>query len=83
MAKATTPRASVGRAQPFSVQTTASCRRPASSSAASLVFLTGLGALGARTGGAPAWRGAARVTVWGALAMAATAGIGMVFGAIV
>lgn len=49
----------------------------------SLVFLAALGALGARTGGAAAWRGAARVTVWGALAMAATAGIGAAFGAVV
>ena len=29
-----------------------------------------LGALGARAGGAPLWRGALRVTFWGALAMA-------------
>jgi VIT1/CCC1 family predicted Fe2+/Mn2+ transporter len=52
-------------------------------SAASLAFLAGLGALGARTGGASVWQGAARVTVWGALAMAATAGIGMAFGAVI
>ncbi|MFN2321620.1 MAG: VIT family protein [Trueperaceae bacterium] len=46
----------------------------------SLVFLAGLGAVSARTGGAPMLRGAARVTLWGALAMALTAGIGMLFG---
>ncbi len=50
---------------------------------ASLLFLAGLGALGARTGGANAWRAAARVTFWGALAMALTAGVGTLFGAVV
>ncbi len=48
--------------------------------AASLLFLAGLGALGARTGGAGMWRAAGRVTLWGALAMAATAGVGSLFG---
>lgn len=47
---------------------------------ASLVFLAGLGALGARTGGAPLGRATLRVAFWGALAMALTAGIGAVFG---
>lgn len=47
---------------------------------ASLCFLAGLGALGARAGGASTWRGAARVTFWGALAMALTAVVGAVFG---
>ena len=46
----------------------------------SLLFLAGLGAVSARTGGAPMLRGAARVTLWGALAMALTAGIGALFG---
>ena len=46
----------------------------------SLVFLAGLGAVSARTGGAPMGRGAARVTLWGALAMALTAAIGALFG---
>ena len=49
-------------------------------SGASLICLAALGALAARTGGAPAWIGAARVTFWGALAMAATAGVGALFG---
>ncbi|MGY4398308.1 VIT1/CCC1 family predicted Fe2+/Mn2+ transporter [Sphingomonas sp. UYAg733] len=49
--------------------------------AASLVLLTALGAVGARVGGANQWRGAFRVTFWGALAMAATAGIGALFAA--
>lgn len=46
----------------------------------SLVFLAGLGALAARTGGAPMITGAWRVTFWGALAMALTAGVGALFG---
>jgi VIT1/CCC1 family predicted Fe2+/Mn2+ transporter len=46
----------------------------------SLVFLAGLGALAARVGGAPVIAGAWRVTFWGALAMALTAGIGALFG---
>jgi len=49
-------------------------------SAASLVFLTLLGAIGAKTGGADVVRATARVTFWGALAMALTAGIGKLFG---
>jgi VIT1/CCC1 family predicted Fe2+/Mn2+ transporter len=52
-------------------------------SIASLVFLGLLGALGARTGGADVVRGIARVTFWGALAMAITAGIGAIFGTVV
>ncbi len=52
-------------------------------SAASLVFLAVLGAVGARAGGADVLRATARVTFWGALAMALTAGIGKMFGAIV
>ena len=46
----------------------------------SLVFLALLGALAARTGGAPARIGIVRVTFWGGLAMAVTAGVGMLFG---
>jgi len=47
----------------------------------SLLCLAALGALAARAGGAPAWIGAARVAFWGALAMAATAAAGKLFGA--
>lgn len=47
-----------------------------------LVFLAGLGALAARAGGAPLWRAAGRVTLWGALAMGITAAAGIVFGAV-
>jgi VIT1/CCC1 family predicted Fe2+/Mn2+ transporter len=51
--------------------------------AASLVFLALLGAIGARAGGANVWRATARVTFWGALAMALTVGIGKLFGTVV
>ncbi len=49
-------------------------------SAASLIFLA---LLGARAGGANVLRTTARVTFWGALAMALTAGIGALFGTVV
>ena len=52
-------------------------------SAASLIFLGVLGAIGARAGGANVIRATARVTFWGALAMAATAAIGKAFGTVV
>jgi VIT1/CCC1 family predicted Fe2+/Mn2+ transporter len=48
--------------------------------ATSLISLAVLGALAARAGGASPWLGAARVTFWGALAMAATAAVGSIFG---
>jgi VIT1/CCC1 family predicted Fe2+/Mn2+ transporter len=51
--------------------------------AASLGFLGLLGAIGARAGGANVLRATARVTFWGALAMALTAGIGKLFGTVV
>jgi VIT1/CCC1 family predicted Fe2+/Mn2+ transporter len=47
------------------------------------LFLAALGTLAARAGGAPIAKAAARVTFWGALAMAATAGIGELFGTLV
>jgi vacuolar iron transporter family protein len=47
----------------------------------SLVFLAILGSLAARVGGASVTKGAIRVTFWGALAMALTAGVGSLFGA--
>lgn len=49
----------------------------------SLVFLALLGTLAAYTGGAPVVTGAVRVTFWGAIAMALTAGVGHLFGAVV
>jgi len=50
-------------------------------SGSSLFFLALLGALAARAGGSPVWKSVARVTFWGALAMALTAGVGALFGA--
>ena len=49
-------------------------------SAASLLFLAMLGAIGAQTGGAPALKATLRVAFWGAAAMAVTAGIGKLVG---
>jgi VIT1/CCC1 family predicted Fe2+/Mn2+ transporter len=49
----------------------------------SLLFLALLGALAAGVGGADLLVGALRVTFWGALAMALTAGVGALFGTIV
>ena len=46
----------------------------------SLLCLVALGATAARVGGAPMLVGAARVTIWGVLAMAATAAVGRLFG---
>lgn len=51
--------------------------------AASLVFLALLGAVGAKAGGASIWRPTLRVTFWGALAMALTAGIGHLVGGVI
>ncbi|UKK83700.1 VIT family protein [Sphingopyxis sp. BSN-002] len=51
-------------------------------SAASLIFLALLGALGAWAGNAPMLRPVVRVTFWGAMAMAATIAIGSLFGAV-
>jgi len=50
--------------------------------AAALVFLALLGGIAARAGGARMLVAAARVTFWGALAMAVTAGIGALFGTV-
>lgn len=47
---------------------------------ASLAFLALLGTVAASVGGAGIWRGALRVTFWGALAMGVTATIGKFFG---
>ena len=49
-------------------------------SGTSLLFLALLGGLAARAGGAGVMAGAIRVTFWGALAMALTAGVGALFG---
>jgi len=52
-------------------------------SAASLGSLALLGAIGAKAGGANILRATGRVTFWGAMAMALTAGIGKIFGTVV
>jgi VIT1/CCC1 family predicted Fe2+/Mn2+ transporter len=49
-------------------------------SGTSLLFLALLGGLAAHVGGASLAVGALRVTLWGALAMAVTAGVGALFG---
>ncbi len=51
-------------------------------SGSSLIFLALLGALSAKAGGAPVFLSARRVTFWGALAMALTAGVGALFGVV-
>ena len=51
--------------------------------ATSLLWLTALGALSARTGGARVLRASARVAFWGALAMGLTAAVGWLFGTVV
>lgn len=48
----------------------------------SILLLAVLGVVGARAGGAPVLRATVRVTFWGALAMAITAGVGLLFGAV-
>jgi VIT1/CCC1 family predicted Fe2+/Mn2+ transporter len=49
----------------------------------SLVALAVLGAFAARAGGASLWKGALRVSIWGALAMTASAIVGSLFGTVV
>jgi vacuolar iron transporter family protein len=51
-------------------------------SGTSLFFLALLGGLAAQVGGAGVTAGALRVTLWGALAMAITAGVGALFGTV-
>jgi len=75
---------SVGAAMPlFMVVVSPAADLVAIVSAASLAFLALLGAVGPRAGGANIPRATVRVTFWGALAMAVTAGIGRVFSSIV
>ena len=72
----------IGAALPLAVTAVAPARGLVVSVAlTSLVFLALLGAVAARAGGARLATGAWRVTFWGALAMAVTAGAGSLFGA--
>ncbi|HEY9752678.1 MAG TPA: VIT family protein [Coleofasciculaceae cyanobacterium] len=48
-----------------------------------LIFLTALGVLAARVGGAPVMQSAVRVAFWGAIAMGLTAAVGALFGTVV
>jgi VIT1/CCC1 family predicted Fe2+/Mn2+ transporter len=71
----------VGAALPVVVAAVAPAARLAGLvTASALALLTVLGAVAARVGGAPMGRGALRVAFWGALAMAASAGVGRLFG---
>lgn len=71
----------VGAALPLAVTLLSPVTRiPLVVSLTSLGFLALLGGISAYTGGAPVARAVARVTFWGALAMAATAAIGLAFG---
>jgi vacuolar iron transporter family protein len=73
----------VGAALPLGIALLVSARRLVPMVAGtSLVFLSVLGGLAARVGGAPTLAGAMRVVFWGALAMGLTAGIGALFGTI-
>lgn len=73
---------SVGAALPIlMVVLFAGSALPIAVTLASLAFLALLGGLGAKLGGASMAKAIARVTFWGAFAMAATAGIGSLFGA--
>jgi VIT1/CCC1 family predicted Fe2+/Mn2+ transporter len=73
----------VGASQPLAVAFLAPLPWLAGAvSATSLVFLAALGGLAARVGGAKVSTGAMRVMFWGALAMALTAGVGALFGAV-
>ncbi len=57
-------------------------RLPVVMGGSTLVLLAGLGAVAAWLGGAPLWKGALRVTFWGAVAMGCTALIGRLFGTV-
>jgi len=72
---------SVGAALPLAVAALVSAPRlTVAVSTTSLLFLAALGAIAARVGGAKISTGAMRVTFWGALAMALTAGVSALFG---
>ncbi|MGA7595613.1 MAG: VIT family protein [Gallionella sp.] len=72
---------SVGAAMPLLVVVLVpAAARFWSVSLSALLFLALLGSLGARAGGASMLTAAIRVTFWGALAMALTAGVGALFG---
>ena len=74
---------SVGAAVPLAVAVVAPLSTTmVAVTAAAVVSLALLGAIGAKSGGAAMLRPVLRVTLWGVLAMAITAGIGRLFGAV-
>lgn len=74
---------SAGSALPLlAVALTPDSARIATAVIVTLIALALLGALGARLGGAPARRAAARVVAWGVAAMAITAGVGALVGTV-
>lgn len=70
----------VGAALPLGVATLAPQAAAAWVTGLSLLCLALLGAVAARVGGAPMWRGALRVTLWSAMAMGFAAAVGKAFG---
>lgn len=71
----------IGAALPLlTVFVTLESRLVVAVSGLSLIFLAALGVVAARAGGAPVLKSTVRVTFWGALAMALTAGVGALFG---
>jgi VIT1/CCC1 family predicted Fe2+/Mn2+ transporter len=73
-----------GAALPLIVVTVApASARVAAAILVTLIALALLGDLGARLGGAPRRPATIRVVAWGAVAMAATAGIGALIGTVV
>jgi VIT1/CCC1 family predicted Fe2+/Mn2+ transporter len=70
----------IGAALPLATAVLAPWQVSFAIAGASLVSLFGLGLLSAVIGGAPSLYAALRVTFWGALAMALTAGVGWIFG---
>jgi vacuolar iron transporter family protein len=74
---------SSGAALPLlAVAVTPAAGREAIAVVVTLVALAMLGDLGARLGGAPRLRATVRIVVWGAVAMAITAGIGALVGSV-
>ena len=75
---------SIGAAVPLIVAVVAPVSTMiATVTAAAVVSLALLGGIGAKAGGASMLKPVVRVTLWGVLAMAITAGIGRLFGAVV
>lgn len=74
---------SLGAAMPLLIVVLVSSRwLIAAETLGALLMCAVLGAIGGAAGGANVWRAAARVTAWGAMALAVTAGIGRLVGAL-